>query len=276
MRRTLTYYLTLGLLLVNVCTSHAQKPYKKVNLLVCIDGESKLHIQSGKMFWEHLGDVPPSLHKQCKTKTKVNGKTWKEWKSPFDLDFNTDSFSLKFTILQKHEVSMPYEIPSEDNQWKTTWYFSDPSAKPHTYEVSFIFWPPSKASKTKSTKTHVKEIIEPDTLADSFVPNNITFDTDSVNLTQQAKIELDRIHSLLIKSNPIIEISGHTDNSGDKNKNLLLSQQRAKAIYNYLLSKGYDSSRMTYQGFGDTKPLTSNNTRLGQAKNRRVEIKIIN
>ncbi|PCJ85356.1 MAG: hypothetical protein COA57_07775 [Flavobacteriales bacterium] len=264
----------LGLLFFNACLSYAQTQYKKVTLLVCIDGESKLHIQSGEMYWEHLSDFPPGQHNLCKKNTKVNGKKWKNWNSSYSLSFNSDSYSLKYTALRKHEVSKLIQAPSGNNDWETIWYFSDPSAYPHIYEVSFFFWPPTKAPEVEKRIPDETVTTKSNMSAGTIVPNNITFSTDSTSLTKKAKIELDRIYGLLIKSNPTIEIAGYTDNSGDKNKNLILSRQRAKAIYDYLLSKGYDLAKMTFQGFGDSKPIASNDTKLGQAKNRRVEIKV--
>ncbi|MFQ3575285.1 MAG: OmpA family protein [Cytophagales bacterium] len=67
------------------------------------------------------------------------------------------------------------------------------------------------------------------------------------------------------------EIDGHTDNVGDPAKNKRLSQDRADAVKNYLIVKGIDSSRLKAIGFGEEKPKADNNTKEGQAKNRRVE-----
>jgi outer membrane protein OmpA-like peptidoglycan-associated protein len=72
-----------------------------------------------------------------------------------------------------------------------------------------------------------------------------------------------------------IEIGGHTDNQGSPEHNKTLSKNRALAVYNYLLSRGIDASRMTYAGFGDTKPISDNETEAGRALNRRTEFKII-
>ncbi len=72
-----------------------------------------------------------------------------------------------------------------------------------------------------------------------------------------------------------ISIYGHTDNVGLAEKNLELSNQRAKGVYEYLISKGVDNSRLNYKGFGSTKPLVSNNTEAGRAKNRRTEFFIV-
>ncbi len=72
-----------------------------------------------------------------------------------------------------------------------------------------------------------------------------------------------------------IEIGGHSDNVGDKAANEKLSADRAKAVKNYLISKGISADRVDSKGYGDTMPVTSNDTPEGRQKNRRTEVKII-
>ncbi len=101
--------------------------------------------------------------------------------------------------------------------------------------------------------------------------NNIFFESSKDVLKPESFIELDSLATLL-KTNPfVIEIRGYTDNVGDKNANLLLSEARAKAVVDYLLSKGIDKKRLFYKGFGSAQPIASNNTEAGRQKNRRVE-----
>ena len=72
-----------------------------------------------------------------------------------------------------------------------------------------------------------------------------------------------------------IEIGGHTDNKGKSAYNLDLSQKRAKAVYDYLIKNGVIATRMKYIGFGDTVPISTNDTEEGRALNRRTEMKIV-
>jgi outer membrane protein OmpA-like peptidoglycan-associated protein len=67
-----------------------------------------------------------------------------------------------------------------------------------------------------------------------------------------------------------MSIEGHTDNTGKPEKNMTLSTDRAAAVKGYFISKGIASDRLSSAGFGDTKPVASNKTAAGRAKNRRV------
>ena len=76
--------------------------------------------------------------------------------------------------------------------------------------------------------------------------------------------------------NLVIEISGHTDNVGDDQSNLTLSNNRAKSVTDYLISKGIAANRLKAIGYGKNKPLTSNSSVEGRSKNRRIDLKILN
>lgn len=108
------------------------------------------------------------------------------------------------------------------------------------------------------------------------VLRNIFFDFDKATLRPESTAELERLATLL-RENPTIkiEISGHTDNKGSAAYNKTLSEKRAKAVVDYLISAGIDASRMTYVGYGFDKPIASNDTEAGRQLNRRTEFKII-
>jgi outer membrane protein OmpA-like peptidoglycan-associated protein len=72
-----------------------------------------------------------------------------------------------------------------------------------------------------------------------------------------------------------VEISGHTDNSGDAEKNKTLSKDRAEAVQKYLTDKGIEAARLTAIGYGSDKPVADNKTKAGKAKNRRIEFKLM-
>ena len=72
-----------------------------------------------------------------------------------------------------------------------------------------------------------------------------------------------------------IEIGGHTDNKGTSEYNKSLSHNRAKAVYEYLIEKGIAANRLSYKGYGESKPIDTNETDEGRANNRRTEFKVI-
>lgn len=100
----------------------------------------------------------------------------------------------------------------------------------------------------------------------------VQFDNAKSTIVKKSLPILDRVASVML-ANPAykLAINGHTDNKGDKAKNLQLSEDRAKAVKAYLMSKGVAESRMTATGYGDSQPKVSNATAKGQATNRRVE-----
>ena len=104
------------------------------------------------------------------------------------------------------------------------------------------------------------------------ITHGITFDIDKSDIKPESMGTLNMIVGVL-KSNPDLkfEIDGHTDNTGEAAHNLTLSQQRADAVETQLIKMDIDASRLTTKGFGDTKPIDSNDTPAGKANNRRVE-----
>ena len=104
------------------------------------------------------------------------------------------------------------------------------------------------------------------------ITHGITFDLDKSDLKPESMGTLNMIVGVL-KANPDLkfEIDGHTDNTGDAAHNLTLSLQRADAVKSQLINMGIDASRLTTKGFGDTKPIDTNDTPEGKANNRRVE-----
>lgn len=104
---------------------------------------------------------------------------------------------------------------------------------------------------------------------------NVLFETNKSVLKSESFKELDKLVLQLQKSPMAIEIRGHTDNVGDVAKNQLLSEERAKAVVNYLISKNINRNRLSYKGFGSSKPIADNNTEEGRMKNRRVEFVIL-
>ncbi len=105
---------------------------------------------------------------------------------------------------------------------------------------------------------------------------NIYFDFDKTTLKSESFVELDKVVDFL-KNNPSvsIEISGHTDSKGSDTYNQNLSQGRSQSVVDYLISQGIETSRLQAQGYGESKPIDSNETEEGRANNRRVEFTVL-
>jgi len=105
------------------------------------------------------------------------------------------------------------------------------------------------------------------------MPGNITFRTGSADLNAQFFKVLDGVAQVAKKyDKTIIEIAGHTDNVGGSDYNRQLSQRRASAVAQYLMSRGVSEQRILTAGGGEEHPIASNSTEQGRAANRRVEV----
>ena len=108
------------------------------------------------------------------------------------------------------------------------------------------------------------------------VLKNIFFDVNKYDLKTESNSELAKLKSFLnINSSIRIEVSGHTDSTGDPKLNKLLSESRAKAVYDFLVKEGISSARLTYKGYGKSKPIATNDTDEGRSQNRRTEFTIL-
>ena len=107
--------------------------------------------------------------------------------------------------------------------------------------------------------------------------HNIYFAFNSADILSSSQKVLDEF-IVFLNDHPTMTISieGHTDNVGSDEFNLILSENRAKAVYNYLVNNGIDANRLQYKGFGETAPIATNETEEGRAMNRRTEFVILN
>jgi OmpA-OmpF porin, OOP family len=105
--------------------------------------------------------------------------------------------------------------------------------------------------------------------------DDVLFDFDKSTIKPAGAAILDRLVAFMNENKDAkVTLSGYTDNIGTEAYNLKLSDRRWMSGRDYLVKKGVDTSRISGQGFGETKPLADNKTSEGRAKNRRVEIKV--
>ena len=108
------------------------------------------------------------------------------------------------------------------------------------------------------------------------MPSGITFPVDSSTIQPQFRSTLDQVAQTLASYNQTyVDVLGHTDSTGSDAYNQALSERRAGAVADYLTSRGVARARMGIRGYGESAPIASNDSEMGRAQNRRVEIKVV-
>jgi len=103
----------------------------------------------------------------------------------------------------------------------------------------------------------------------------VTFETNSATLTTASRPVLDQVATGMKKYPRLkVEVQGHTDSSGADSYNMKLSQQRADAVRDYLISQGVAAGQLTAKGYGETQPVADNSSEGGRALNRRVVLHV--
>lgn len=121
-------------------------------------------------------------------------------------------------------------------------------------------------------KSEVKEI----EVGEPYTINDIFYSTNSAAIDEKSKLILNQFARYLNQNPKMkVEIVGHTDNRGDEEMNMLLSHERAFEVKKHLEDQGVEGNRLTYKGYGPTKPVADNSTEEGRAKNRRTEFIIV-
>jgi outer membrane protein OmpA-like peptidoglycan-associated protein len=130
--------------------------------------------------------------------------------------------------------------------------------------------PVKKAATTKKEQITKETVLKPNQI---YI---VYFDTDKSNLKADAMPELEKVYDFL-KKNPSfgVSISGHTDNVGTQERNQLISENRAKEVAKYMVTKGISGARTLSKGYGQMDPLNNNTTEEEKKKNRRVEITLV-
>jgi outer membrane protein OmpA-like peptidoglycan-associated protein/tetratricopeptide (TPR) repeat protein len=156
-----------------------------------------------------------------------------------------------------------------------------PKGKDYAFDVNrrgYLFYSENfSLSKDQGDTTyHIDIPLQPIEANAAIVLKNIFFDPNQYEIKPESGTELNAVVQLM-KENPglHIQINGHTDNSGKAADNKTLSENRAKAVTNYLISKGVAQGRLTSKGFGETQPVADNASPEGRAKNRRTELSVV-
>jgi OOP family OmpA-OmpF porin len=219
-------------------------------------------------------------------KVKVKGQYWKllyELRKP-DGSWVKDISNLEFRenyknaalekggeILDDEGGMLDFKIPKDDGGY--TWCRVNPIANQGQVWLHIIDEKGFKQSLTFGVD-ELKSALDKD---GKVILHGILFDLDKASLKQESEKQLSNIVSLLLKYPDLkLEVQGHTDNQGKDDYNMKLSKNRAETVSSYLQLFGVDKTRLVSKGFGETKPIASNDTEEGRALNRRVELIKIN
>lgn len=204
--------------------------------------------------------------------TYMKGKVFDaKTNAPLGADFNLIDLSNGSTIMQSSSL-----------QYDGSFIVCIPVGKNYALNVSkkgYLFYSDNFTMKdSNATRLHpflVNVPLQPIDTGAHIVLKNIFFPTNQYDLKPESNVELDKLVSFLTLNPTVkIEISGHTDNVGTAKSNQVLSDNRAKSVYTYLVNKGIAADRLKYKGYGQSRPIAKNDTEEGRALNRRTEMKI--
>lgn len=192
-------------------------------------------------------------------------------------DKNTGQLiTAKLDIALKGEKLAPLKIPAEGGRYDTEintlgWYIITASAEGHLNATDSV-----QADDDQLSPFTRDLYLPPIEVGVTVILKNIYFDFDKTTLKKESFTELNKVVELL-KQNPSVEIemAGHTDSKGTDQYNINLSQGRSQSVVDYIISQGIESYRLTARGYGEGKPIDTNDTEGGRANNRRVEFTVM-
>ena len=192
--------------------------------------------------------------------TRVNDSTWGE---PVNLGYPINTSGDESSI-----------IVSPDG--RTAIFSSDKFGGQGQLDLYSFALPEPVRAEPVVYKEEITDVAPTLAVGESITLKNVFFRTGKYDLLDISIVELDKVVEMM-KGHPNIhiELGGHTDNVGRAEFNQKLSEQRAKAVYDYLVSHGVEASRLTYKGYGSTQPVGDNNTPEGRRQNRRTVFTIV-
>ncbi len=208
-------------------------------------------------------DIRPNRTLYVKGKI-IDKKTGKKLPSSVELINNATG-----TVLMK--------VQSDE---KGDYFITLPIGKDYTFSVNrkgyLYFNEIYELSNKEADSVYQKDIaLQPIELNATLTFRNIQFTSNSFQLPIDATIELNKLLQVIVENPSIqITISGHTDNIGKQSDNQLLSENRAKAIVDWLSNKGINSNQLRFKGYGDSQSIGDNKTEIGRSKNRRTTVTI--
>ena len=192
-------------------------------------------------------------------------------------DFSNITVEIRDTSLniiakaQVNEETRQYAIITEVDEYNPAPIIVNVKKEGFAFDTRLVVFDLPKGNVVK-TQAEVKKV----EVGKTFDLHDINFATNSYELTNESK-KIILLFKDFLNENPNIrvELQGHTDNVGNAKANQILSENRAKAVFHFLVENGIDASRLTSKGFGASKPRVSNDTEYGRAKNRRTVFVIL-
>jgi hypothetical protein len=140
------------------------------------------------------------------------------------------------------------------------------------YSENFDF----QGGYTSKEPYHKSIFLNPVRVGETLRMYNIFYNIDSWDLLSESTPELEKLYEFLVVHNDMkVEISGHTDSTGSIEHNQTLSEHRAEAVKGYLVSRGINGNRLSCRGYGETRPIASNDTEESRKLNRRTEVTVV-
>lgn len=200
-----------------------------------------------------------------------------------DLDSNrvllktqSDLITGEFLVTLPVGKNYMYNVSKSDYLFHSENFSLKNSSPEKPYQLNVRLQPLRKPAPTTAKADTSAKTPPPFNVGQRITLHNVFFETAAFALEPTSFPELDKLVELLQAQPELrIEIGGHTDNTGKTEFNRELSANRAKSVYDYLVSKGIAASRLSYKGYADTQPIADNASEKGKAANRRTEIKIL-
>lgn len=201
--------------------------------------------------------------------------------------FGMDKIDLNQCSMLELPAQLQFEDTISDNQWKKVSFEFEPQ-KPYSFVTignfkrskkekhQYLYLDDFQLTENTIIKEYEKEKVPLIVVEEIFNPKNILFENGKYDLLPSSFFELDKLVDYLQhKVEGKLHIEGHTDNSGTTAFNQELSINRAEAIKKYLITKGIDAERIYTLGYGQSRPIATNDTEAGRTQNRRVTFEIL-
>ena len=182
----------------------------------------------------------------------------------------------KLSVVLKEDKSAQFKMTADGGRYgkeisKKGWYVITASAEGYLNSTDSI-----EVADNDQSPFSRDLYLAPVEIGTTVRLKNIYFDFDKTTLKKESFPELNKVVEFLkVNPNIEIEIAGHTDNKGTDDYNVNLSQGRSQSVVDYIVSQGIDSSRLGAHGYGEGKPIETNDTDAGRAVNRRVEFTVL-